>query len=456
MSRWRIPALVFLLTAVPFCSLHAQILSSGIFWDYPSVFVDSPAGYFQVASNGTDAIVAWQEEIKTGENEGEIYISLKTTADGKNWQEIPRAIGPVTFVGAQVRIYSLVLGDDGTSYLAVSSDKQTIDIYQLLRGELQVRKTVSISLDRTTVAPSIFSRSDGGLLLFATQEVATLDASGRQVLTTSIIYSRSDDGYDWSPVTMFVFDETVKVTLHFLPRHASFGGRDYVVFQSYITDPELRRQTNQLYLKMSDDGGQTWTRAARLTDFSEIAAQTERPAGAFDNENAFLYAARDKIIVTWERRIDSPRPQVYYGELDADGQFIKRPEAVTDSVRSHRSPRAFEYDGRIYLLWFDNRAGSDHIVLASKTGVVWNEFDLSEDMPGISQFGIPYMLGDELYILWQNKSGQDSSIVLLGPDRWAPEPTVVGVNFEAGRRYAQDTYSISWNLPDDSSRIEGF
>jgi len=446
---------IFLLQA-SVTHVHAQILGSGIFWDNPQTFVNAPARYFQSASNDRRVIVAWQEADATAENEGEIYISLRTSTTAESWTEIPRAAGPFSFVGEEVRIYSLAVTDDGTGYIAVSAGKQIIDIYRLAPGADTLEKSASISLGGTAVAPTVYIGSDGGLLLFATQDVAIRDTAGRIIQTTAIVYSTSDDGNDWQPVRPFVDDEAIRVSLHFLPRHAAFDGIDFVVFQAWIADPELNRQSNQLFVKKSADGGESWSPAERLTDFSEFVDQTERSPGSFNNENAFLYPLEDRMILTWERRIDSPRPQIYYGELNSEGAFISKPESVTQSVRSHRAPRVFEYQGRVYLLWFDNRAGEDHVVLATRIGIVWNDFDLSEDIAGVSQFGTPYLLEDELYILWENRINNRSSIVLLGPDHFAPAPVITARNFNPGERYARDTYSVSWNLPEDSSRIEGF
>ncbi|MBN1686945.1 MAG: SpoIIE family protein phosphatase [Spirochaetales bacterium] len=455
MSLRRALTLVVLILGSSFL-VHGQTLGTGIFWDNPKVFVPTPARHFQATSTGNEVILAWQESSRTGEDEGEIYLHLKSSTDGAGWRQFPRAVGPFAYVGEEVRIYSLAASGDGTAYLAVSSDKQLIDVYKLPPGEEAMEKVASIAMDATTVAPTLYTGSGGGLLLFATQEVNTTDVSGRPVQTTGIVYARSADGSAWSAPQLFVQDPAVRTTLHFLPRHAAVGDRDYVVFQAWVSDPQLNRQSNQLYLKMSDDGGESWTSAVRLTDFSEFVSGSERIPGAFNNENPFLYPLEDRIILTWERRIDSPRPQVYYGELDTQGSFLAKPEPVTRSVRSHRAPRAFAYQDRIYLLWFDNRGGADHVVLAYRTGIVWNDFDLSESVQGISQFAVPYVLNGDLYILWENRREQESSIVLLGPDRFAPSPTVSASNFTPGRRHAQDSYAVTWNLPEDSSRLEGF
>ena len=441
---------------LPQSLLQAQTIGTGIFWDDPRVLVSSPARFFQVASNGARAVIAWQESVETGIGEGDIYISVKSTTDPAAWSELSRAAGPYRYIGEEVRIYSSVVGSDGKTYFAVSADKEIIEVFTLEPGGEALERIATIPMGRTTVAPTLFIRSDGGLLLFATQEVSEQDSTGRIVQTTSIVYSSSENGTDWSPVELFATDEGIRISLHFLPRHAALGDQDYVVFQAWVADPELGRQSNQLYIKRSADRGETWTQADRLTDFSEFVSQTERIPGAFNNENAFLFAAGDRILITWERRIDSPRPQIYFGELNNEGQFLRKPEPVTQGVRSHRAPRAFTFNDKTYLLWFDNRAGQDHVVLATRTGIVWTEYDLSESIQGTSQFAIPYLLNDELNILWENRQAEESSIVLLGPDHFAPSPTVRPENFAADRRHAQDLFAVSWDLPDDSSRIEGF
>jgi len=76
MGKRRALVLALLLAAASCSRLYAQTLGSGIFWDYPKVFVGAPAGYFQAASNGGRVTIAWQEAVTTGEGEGRSTLSL--------------------------------------------------------------------------------------------------------------------------------------------------------------------------------------------------------------------------------------------------------------------------------------------------------------------------------------------------------------------------------------------
>ena len=438
--------------------IFGQTLSTGIYWEYPSLLVGAPARFFQAGHSAERVVVAWQELVREAADEasGEVYISLRSSGDGTNWEEYPRSIGPFEYVGKEIRVYSLAVDDAGTAYIALSANKDIVEVYRLLSGADRLERLAVLEMKTTTVAPTIYVRSDGGLLLFATQDTVTGNEEGLDVRTTSIVYSQSDAGREWSVMKTFVDDETIRVSLHLLPRHAVLDGQDYVVFQALITDPVLDTQRNQIFLKKSEDGGASWSPSAKVTDFTEFVGISQRQPGAFNNENAFIYALEDRLVVTWERSVDSPRPQIYYAEIAPDGEFRSNPEPVTNGVRTNRAPRAFSYSGRTYVLWFDNRAGSDHVILGVKSGIVWMDFDLSEDVRGRSQFGLPFQLGGELYFLWENRDERDSSIVYLRPDRTAPTPRITPRNFESGGRYRQDTYSVTWNLPDDSSRIDGF
>ncbi len=439
-------------------SVFGQTLSTGIHWEYPMRLVNAPARYFQAGSGGGRVVLAWQERVQSGVDDttGEIYISLRSSSDGESWDEYPRVAGPFSYTGKEVRIYSLVVDDAGTAHIALSADKETLEIYRLPVGVDYVPKSAVLDMKTTTVAPTITLRADGGFLLFATQETIAGQDEEREIQTTSIVYSRSDHGLQWLAMQPFIFDEAIRISLHLLPRHTALDGRDYVVFQALIADSELERQRNQIYLKTSDDAGITWERAVRITDFPEFIGSGQRQPGAFNNENAFLYSLEDRVVLTWERSMDSPRPQIYYAVIAKDGEFVVNPESVTQGVRTNRAPQAFSYKERIYLLWFDNRAGSDHVILGVKSGIVWTDFDLSEGIPGTSQFAVPFILNDSLSFLWENRQEQDSSIVYLRPDHTADSPRIMPQNFVAGRRHRQDTYTVTWSLPDDSSKIEGF
>ena len=438
-----------------------QFVESGIFWEYPTTMVPPPARYFKIAAADNNVAIIWQESRFIEGNRGEVYLSLKSKVGAGEWQDYYRFAGPFSFVGREVPIYSAVIDNQGTLYIAVLAASRRLEVYRKQIQDTDIQAISTLEMPATTVAPHLYVDSGGGLLLFITQDILEEitpieEIAGRG--TTAIFYSRSRDGVDWELFIPFIVDEALRVTLHFLPRHAEMLGRDYVVIQAYMSDDaNPGRSSNQLFIKYSDDSSATWSVAKRLTDYSEVIGGSVRTPGEFDNQNASLFPLEDRIVMTWERSANLANTQVYYAELDADAKIKGIPERVSQGSRAAHAPRAFWFKNRLYVHWFDDREGTDHVILAYKrSGILWAERDISRDVAGASLFGSPFVLNDELHFAWENRRGFSSSIVYLQPDHTVAAPLVQPENFMVGARYQRDDFTVAWNLPADSSGIDGF
>jgi hypothetical protein len=166
----------------------------------------------------------WQESEARGTGQGDNYISITTTRDGETWTANERFAGPYPFFGEMNSIFSLAMDADGKIYLAVLSGASSIDFFVSSdEGKTFAKSTTGFSLT-TTVAPRLFRKADGGFLLFVTREL-------NEIL--SVFYATSANGIAWSEFRPFAPES--ELTLSFLPHHASFQGREYVVFQSLLT-----------------------------------------------------------------------------------------------------------------------------------------------------------------------------------------------------------------------------
>ncbi|MAG14014.1 MAG: serine/threonine protein phosphatase [Spirochaetales bacterium] len=439
----------------------SQFGDTGIYWEYPDILVPSPAKYLKVADNNNNVALVWQESRISEANRGEIYLSLRYKSGVEDWFGLHRFAGPYPFVGREVPIYSAVIDEHGTVYVAILAGSRSVEIYRMLSGETEIREISTIEMAATTVAPHLFIGSNGGLLLFLTQdileetvEISELEGRG----TTAIFYSKSDDGQEWGNFVPFVEDDALKVTLHFLPRHAALGQRDYVVFQSYMSEEaNPGRSSNQLFVKQSADYGASWSVAKRLTNYSEVIGGSVRSPGEFDNQNAHLYPVDGKIVMTWERSANLANPQIYYAELNASSDIVGIPERVSQGGRATHAPQGFWFRDRLYLHWFDDREGTEHIILAYKRGgLLWAESVISRGLEGASLFAAPFVLNSELHFAWENRNGFLSSIAYLGPDHTVVAPILRPGDFREGERYGRDSFAVNWNLPADSTGIEGF
>ncbi|MDR1179980.1 MAG: SpoIIE family protein phosphatase [Spirochaetales bacterium] len=430
--------LMGLLLCIGFASpLCAQIL----YWEAPERIGTSPGGFPQAVSGGGLMAFVWQEVQTTGTGQGNNYICISTTRDGQTWTTNQRFAGPYPFFGDVNSIFSVAMSGDGEIFLAVLSGASSIDFFMSSDGGATFSKSnMSFSLT-TTIAPRLFRKAGGGFLLFVTREL-------NEIL--SIFYARSPDGLTWSEFQPFAPEP--ELTLSFLPQHASFQGREYVVFQSLRTGGS---GSYQLYLKISSDGGITWRPFQALTDFSEMVDGNMTGPGLFDNQRPHISPVNGNLAVAWERRYQRGTKNIYYMEIDATGRGIGPAEAVTSGLRVANFPQIIRYNNSTYLVWFDNRMGTDHIILAVRNGVLWEDSDISP-MRGASTFGRPVINGNELYILWENRMDRNPYLYYLKPDTTVSRPEIIPVNFTRGRRSSNREVRLRWVNPSDSSGIAGY
>ncbi len=437
-------ARLLLLKKLFFFALSLSILqglfAQSLFWEAPKTLLESGARFPNAASGGNLIVVVWQEFIPAEIGKGEIYLSCLVSEDAKNWRRSDRFAGPFSYQEREAPIYSLAVDDEGRIFLAIAaSGNETAILSSVDRGET-FRRLATVSAFATTVAPSLYLKSGGGLLLFVTQETENFLA---------IHYAISRDGSAWSDLKPLVVDGDLPI--NFLPHHTSLGSREYVVFQALLPGETLGYQ---LYLKSSGDGGFTWGGAVDL-GFQEFAEGEIWDKRMFSNQRPFITALNGKLGLTWERQFRSRSTQVYYAELDPAGRILGEPERVSGGIATARFPQIIRARDRVNILWFDNRRGDEHIFIGEKKGFRWIDKDLS-NIPGVSSFARPVRLQENLYVFWENQSTDLSRLILLEPDQTVSRPSVRPVNFNPEIEARFDTIRVRWSVPRDSSGIAGF
>jgi len=424
----------------------SPLFAEELFWEEAVLFT-SRSGSFPVSAYSPEfSAVAWQEVIpnrdpNTSGGSINIFLAVKE-ADG-NWEQRGIAAGPYAFSGTEPSIISLVIDNRGRIIIAAAAGgAQTEILISLDKGRSFSGSLLSLGAENS-VAPRIFVRADGGYLLFVT---------GSYGQALSIHYSRSNDGVSWSPFHLFTTESNL--SFNFLPTHASIGRRDIVFFQSRISGAESS-STFQLFYKTSEDGGLTWTGARRFTTFNDPVTQTQASANSFDNQRPHLTKYGENLFLVWERRYTSQQPQIYCAVINASGNLIGSVERVNTSEAYCNNPIGFIYKGTPTVVWFDNRRGSNGVVLAQRGDLDWQNLQLSGGSLE-SSFARPVVAQDGAYIFWQSAVRDSQRIYLLSPDRTAANPTITALNFTPSRAGRAEKARVSWNVPNDTSRIFGF
>ncbi|MCK5198454.1 MAG: exo-alpha-sialidase, partial [Spirochaetales bacterium] len=434
-----IAVLIFL----PIFTISAQEL----FWENPELLVENNVWFPLTAYNEKSSIIMWQEFDESDNGSVEMSISLMTAIDDKNWIKRNKVLGPFSFTGDKVSISSLVVDASGLIYIAVSSSTEGILIY-LSSDNGESFKLIGKpgGKETTTVSPKLFITESSSLILFVTQSVIENRTAFNQESTLGITYSVSSNGRSWSDYVPLVSGSSLSNV--YLPFHVSDRNIEHVVFQA---SPEESR-FYQLYHISSRDRGRTWSAPALITDIAENGNRSVD----FDNQRVFLKEFRGNLYISWERKLGNGPALSYYGELNTDTGVLNKVEAISgDGISTNpvNNPQLYINHGIPVALWYNNIG---QVVLAGRENNEWTGIDIpGQTVGGLSNFCRFLSVGNEMNIVWQSDIGENTGLTRLTQDKTVSDITVFPVNFKSSA-LSQDRYTVSWDLPSDSSGIAGF
>jgi hypothetical protein len=421
------------------------VLAEDFYWEAPEIFT-SEAGKFPVSAYTDEfSAVAWQEITPNRDastvTSGSINVYLAVKEPEGEWERRGMIAGPYPFTGTEPSILSIVIDSRQRIVIsAASAGAQAEILISEDKGQSFSRHAVNLGAENT-VAPRIYVRADGGYLLFVTRG---------QAQSMSIYYSRSDNGINWAPFETFTTESSL--SLNFLPAHASVGHRDIVFFQSFVMGDSL--PTFQLFYKISQDNGRTWTNARRFTTFGD-SASPQGSAGNFDNQRPHLTKYGDNLLLVWERRSSGQTPQVYSTVINQDVNITGRIQRVNSADAYCNNPIGFIYKETPAVVWFDNRSGNNRIVIARYEDNSWQNHMLSGATTEAS-FARPVISHNEVYVFWQTTTRDTGRIYILTPDRSVASPRITAVNFTPAVASRSERARVAWNIPADTSGISGF
>ncbi|MFW5694570.1 MAG: SpoIIE family protein phosphatase [Alkalispirochaeta sp.] len=414
-----------------------------LYFESPRSLASTESRFPQMLSVSGQLVTIHQETDDRDEDGGEIYLTVRRSRDGREWDVSSRPIGPIRYSGSsEPFIFSAAVGPEETLFVAVTQSAEETVIYRSSDLGDNFEVVNRVSTERTNVAPRLFKSSDDSMVLFVNTNI-----DGRQ----QSVYTHSPDGTEWSDTRQLEPDD--EVGLVFLPSMASLNGRDYVVYQGInITE----RSTYQIYLRTSDDGGRTWEGGSRLTTFVD-SSDTDDP-DLYDNQRPDLVAdpSGDQLLLTWERRFESGNPQVYLIGLDRDGERNELIEEVTGRFELARFPRLAFDDGEPVIAWFTNPRGNSRVVLGQRGGFRWSTQTLSPS-GGEATFAQAISHRGRVHVMWQRRTGESGAeVVYAEPDQSVEPPTILAGNFPPDGRSASSTAQFLLRDPDDASGIRGY
>ena len=433
-----------LLAVLPVLPLAGQ----DIFWERPQVFPDQQVRFSSSFAGGGRMAVAWEEIVPQGAGSGVIYLSLGASNDGQSWTWQRRFFEPIHYSGlapgSEPLVYSMVIDRTGRILVAVTSAEREVTVLASTDSQLTFVPVAHISAQRSIVAPSLFLTDGGTFLLFATQ------AAGNKT-SLSLALSSSRDGLSWTGFTPFIASGEPGDGIQLQPDHASFRGREVVVFQSQ----KPGNDNYQVFIKESLDGGATWRPAQEITglpDFAETVDKTEYKPENFTNQRPRIAAVGDVLGLAWERALEGrPTPNLYYCELDQNGTVTK-PMPV-DSNSGTLFAQIIPFASRERLL-YEQRAGDLYQLILAEKGTSWIPQVISHGLDGSSEFPHAVVFKGFLYVFWELKNATTSQLVSLRPKTSVASPSLVAVGFQSGTPVRSDVATVRWKQPDDSAGID--
>ncbi len=430
--------LLFLL--IPFL-LCAQV---DFFWENEQILTGNRARFPQVVTTDDEILAVWQE---FDDAAGTVSFYTTSSADGVEWTPAERIYEPIDYYWEdQVSLFSLVGTSTGDFHLAFHENEQTIAVYSRTKGSAEFVRTGEILSNTTNLAPRLFEKEEGNLILFSTE---SSPEEGTSITSSLRILYSEWDGRSWSEPRELVTDPDL--TWNFLPSFHSFGGREYVVFQSLYTGTRI---TWQIYLQSRDQGSLQWSDPVLITDRGENFDGLLQESIYWDNQRPCLTSNGEELILTWERHYSQLSPQVYMARLDGSGAVKGEFTAVTTGYRYNANPCYFHLRGEDFVLWFDNRDGNQVVMTNLKTSYLGG--DRMSRSRGNSSYGIPIIFKGDLYLFWENQFSDRNRLVMLAPDKSVNQPRIEPISFTLGERNAKSLVTFSWSIPVDSSGIEGY
>ncbi len=433
-----------------FFLINSNVYSQQLFWAEPEVLQSRDVRFPMAQSGGGLIVVMWQEY-----DNGNIYLSYKSSRDLFSWNENLRFKGPYSYKGKEVPMFSFVVDAEANIILAVAnSEDRVLLMLSEDEGNSFTQKTVYSSV--TITSPRLFFSDGGVLYLFVSND--SEDA-------LSIYYTDFGlslfKGYG-SSISFEPFVRERARVLNFLPYHTSYNGREYVVYQSQNTGIV---EPYQLYLKISDKNGNFNINDSPilLTSLREEIEGESQAYNKFDNQRPFITNVGDNLVVVWERSYIGRQQQIYLIEIDRNGNLINNGSTVSpyysrvsEGNYTCLNPKAFVFRNSLYLLWFDNRRGVNHIIMSQKDGEFWREKDISRDISGDSIYAWFIQERGLLSIFWENQYRSISKLISVAPDQFVQKPVITPINFVAERPNKSDEVRLRWNVPSDYSGISGF
>lgn len=432
-----------LLLALFLCLSGSSLFAQTFYWEEPEKITASDSRFPTVITNKTDSYAFWQE-IDSSHNQ--IWISCRKYNSSSDYTENLRFAGPFPYSGEIPDIYSAAVNSEGILVVSVLSGIQELSIYTSIDSAVTFSEN-KVSTTNTLVAPRLYVTSNDSFKLFTSFSVDN---------SFMISCIDSTDGKRWS--SFRTVGKLDNLRNPFIPVLISTGKQDLLVFQSQYSSETTRRLSYQLYSMISSDSGRTWTNPVLITNEASTTPEDQYTFDHYQNQRPYLYRFNDEVFVAWERT-DSVNAEIVVAKI-LDGKIVENSTRKISNQGNASRPVLFEYDGKLYIVWFDTRRGKESIYFADYNGSYWNESSLVENNNS-NMFPYPLITKknettNDLLFVFQEVNGNNNRIDVLSPDITIGKPTLRPVSYQLGKKSRRENVEYRILFPEDSSGIKGY
>lgn len=420
------------------------LYSQNFYWENPRENSNKNAMFPKTISNSSQSLVFWQE---VDFSKKEISLNFQKIQEGDS--PLKKIAGPFSYSSIDVpEIYSVAILDNGTFSVCVLENSSILVFSSSDGGETFSQTKLKTS--GLMISPKIFRTNSNAFKMF----VSFGKSDSFDIYTCD-----SKDGITWSKFELF--EPSKKLKNSFLPVLIPYKKGDAVVFQSQFTPPNTTRFSYQLYATFRENEKSKWSEPILLTNENSFYKNNSKEFYNFHNQRASLCVFENEIFLAWERT-ENTNSSIWCAKINENGIVKNSSEQIVQQKNAFR-PEFFIYKNNLFITWFDSRNGNESVYFAKKEGEFWNEYAIAEN-ENSNLFVNPLILnpnaGDEdkiLSFVWQQNSPKNqSSIVIIVPDKTIEKPTLIPINFKKNHRANAKKSQIQINFPQDSSGIKSY
>lgn len=420
------------------------LYSQNFYWENPREISNQNSMFPKTLSNSSQSFVFWQE---VDFSKKEIYLCFQKNQEGDS---SPKKIaGPFSYSSIDVpEIYSVAILNNGTFAVSIV-ENSSIFVFSSTDGGETFSQTKLKTLG-LMISPKIFKTNANAFKMF----VSFGNSDSFNIYTCD-----SKDGINWSKFE--IFEPSKKLKNSFLPVLIPYKNGDVVVFQSQFTPPNTTRFSYQLYATFRGSEKGKWSEPILLTNENSFYKNNSKEFYNFHNQRAALCIFENEIFLAWERT-ENTNSSIWSAKIDEKGIVKNTSEQIVLQKKAFR-PEFFVYKNNLFITWFDSRNGNESVYFAKKEGEFWNEYAIAEN-ENSNIFINPLILNSNgrgkekiLSFVWQQNSPKNqSSIVIIVPDKTITPPTLVPINFKKNHRANSKKAQIQITFPQDSSGIKSY